>query len=361
VSLPTLALAQPPDPANFPLTPVCDLHVDEDGDCITDAVGDEVCVRGIVQAWKQFGSRGPGAIVDTDSGCCLSIFDITTAPDLAVGVRVEVCGWVGNFAGQAEITDQPGMGSNDPVVTVLDATLNPVAPRPIACDDVADDNPIAEALESCLVQVCGQFLDDGNFLPFSANYDFDDLAGDTCEVRIDSDTGIEGTPIPDGPVAVTGILGQFNGFQDDCTGYQILPRALADFSPPFCNVDVDIKPQSCPNPFMSRSQGVVPVAILGSDILDIHDIDVSSLTLAGVAPIHAAVEDVSGPVGDADECDCTDEGPDGFDDLTLSFRNQDLAAVLGPVERGDVIVLTIAGSFLDGTEFEGSDCIVVRN
>jgi hypothetical protein len=283
--------------------------------------------------------------VDTASGCCLSIFDITSASDLPIGVLVEVCGWVGNFAGVAEITDNPADGSQDPVVTVLDATPNPVPPIPISCDDVADDNPVAEALESCLVEVCGDFVD---------------VAGDTCEVRIDSDTGIQGTPIPTGHVAVAGIVSQFNGFGNDCTGYQILPRSLEDFSPPFCEVDLDLKPESCPNPFNSKSQGEIAAAVLGSDVLDVHDIDISSLTLEGVAPIHAAVEDVSGPVGAGEQCDCAESAADGHDDLTLKFRNQDLAAALGAVSRGDELVLTISGTLLDGTSFEGSDCVIVR-
>jgi len=44
-------------------------------------------------------------------------------------------------------------------------------------------------------------------------------------------------------------------------------------------VHVDLKPQSCPNPFNPESQGVLPVAILGTTDFDITDIDQSSVRL----------------------------------------------------------------------------------
>jgi hypothetical protein len=360
-ALPSLALAQP-DPSNFPLTPVCDTQVDDDGDCVTDALGDTVCVRGLVLAWKHYGSRGPGAIYDPVSGCCISIFDLNRRPDLPIGTLVEVCGWVGRFAGLTEITDEPGRGSNDPVVTVLDSVPSPVPCTPISAADIADFSPLGEELESCLVSVCGRFVDSGVFPPASSgrNYDFVDINGDTCEIRIDRDTGIEGTPIPSGNVSVKGVLGQFNIFLDICIGYQVLPRSLADFSPPTCEVDVDVKPQSCENPFNTGSQGVLPVAILGSDVLDVNDIDVSSLTLNGVSPVHSAIEDVSTPAVGGGDCPCTEAGADGFDDLTLKFRRQDIAATLPTLGPGDVTTLSMVGSLLDGTDFEGSDCITIR-
>ena len=46
-------------------------------------------------------------------------------------------------------------------------------------------------------------------------------------------------------------------------------------------------------------------------------------------------------------------------DLTLKFRRQQVASVLGPVADGDVVTLTITGSMLDGTPFEASDCVTI--
>jgi hypothetical protein len=309
-------------------------------------------------------------------------------------------------------------------------------------------------------------------------------------------------------------------------GSQLLPRSVDDVLAPTCEVELDLKPESCPNPFNPKSKGVYPVAILGSDALDVNSIDISTIELAGVAPIRVRVEDVTGPwtppnllmnpgfespdasagdvfgtadwggfndnfttaaasrsgsqslkifgpffpfggagvvqnVGAASEgdvfklsawalnsssdpidpsnfavvklefldagnnvigfaespqitsalpvdtwtefsaqatapmgtasaqavlvhvqlepvtggsvffddasmallakpdCACATEDPDGFDDLTLKFRTQDLAAALDGLSSGAVIPLTITGNYLDGTLFEGTDCITV--
>ncbi|MGB5892904.1 MAG: T9SS type A sorting domain-containing protein, partial [Ignavibacteriaceae bacterium] len=137
-------------------------------------------------------------------------------------------------------------------------------------------------------------------------------------------------------------------------------------------VDFDIKPQSCPNPLNVKSRGKFPVAILGTNDFDVTDIDPSTLLLEGVAPIRWSIEDVSTPLsslsssGQAvlnpsfDVCDCTTEGPDGYDDLTLKFNTQELVAALGTVNNGDELELTITGSLLDGTTIEGSDCVIIK-
>jgi len=354
---PAIALAQP-DPATFPPTPICDVKTDGNGDCITDAVDQTVCLEGIVVAWKHFGDRGPGAIWDPVSGCCISVFDISNAPDIPIGTRVQVCGWVGNFAGLAEITDEPGNGSNDPVVTVIDPVVVATPATPIDGADMADDSALAEQMESCLVSVCGRFVDSGDFLPFSANYDFIADDGSTVQIRIDSDTGIQETPIRTGLVTVRGILSQFNLFQDTCIGYQLLPRSTTDFLAPQCGASIDIKPGSCPNPLNVRSKGVLPVALLGGAGTDLPEVDLSSIRLEGVAPLRYGIEDVSGPVADpAGDCDCSGAIPDGFDDLIFHFDTQEIVAMLGPVIGGDEIELTLTGSLENGSSFSASDCI----
>jgi len=50
----------------------------------------------------------------------------------------------------------------------------------------------------------------------------------------------------------------------------------------FMVVKIDIKPGSFPNCFNLNQKGVIPVAILGSSILNTEAIDVSSLSLQGV-------------------------------------------------------------------------------
>lgn len=121
---------------------------------------------------------------------------------------------------------------------------------------------------------------------------------------------------------------------------------------------LDIKPMSCPNPLNVKSRGVLPVAILGGEAFDAAMVDPETVRLEGVAPIRWNLSDVSTPVGpDAEPCDCTEEGPDGYQDLTLKFKTQEIVQAIGDYEDGDVIELTATGTMFDGTPFEFSDCV----
>jgi len=146
------------------------------------------------------------------------------------------------------------------------------------------------------------------------------------------------------PIANTGV---FNEPEID---------AVAGIGPEY---HLDIHPQSCPNPLNGSSKGVMPAALLGAEDFDVNDIDVSTLLLEGVAPIRWSIENVATPVLNGDACECTTEGPDGFSDLTLKFKTQEIVQAIGPAQVGDYIVLTITGSLLDGTPFEASDCVLI--
>jgi len=125
-------------------------------------------------------------------------------------------------------------------------------------------------------------------------------------------------------------------------------------------VSIDIKPGSCPNPINTKSKGVLPVAILGTEVLDVGMIDPASIRLAGVAPIRSSYEDVATPLGDElDDCECTTEGPDGYLDLTLKFKTQEIIAALGEVNDGDAISLALTGQTDDDAHIQGSDCVVI--
>jgi len=132
---------------------------------------------------------------------------------------------------------------------------------------------------------------------------------------------------------------------------------------PVLEVAVDIKPGSCRNPLNLASNGVLPVAILGTEDFDVNTIDIASIRLADVAPIRSAFEDVAAPPADANECGCSEAGPDGYTDLTLKFETQQLTEALVVTDddlvRGDVLILTLTGVSSDGTAIEGGDCVVV--
>jgi len=143
---------------------------------------------------------------------------------------------------------------------------------------------------------------------------------------------------------------------------------------------IDIKPGSCPNPFNGKSEGSVPVAIVGTEDFDLTTIDVTSLKLNGVPimPGNVLIADVTQPGDyDSEDCyNCFDEDDyltdidgdgigdiylgDGFPDLVVKFDTQLLATAIGPRDRDACVVLTLTGETDAGVTFEASDSMIIR-
>jgi len=136
---------------------------------------------------------------------------------------------------------------------------------------------------------------------------------------------------------------------------------------PAIAVAVDVRPQSCPNPLNTKDKGHLPITILGSEDLDVTQIDPVSVRLehlAGVTPVSWALEDTATPyepyAGKADAYDCTEVGPDGYLDLVLMFDAQQVVDALGEVHDGDVLVLHLTGQLMDdygATPIVGEDVV----
>ncbi len=153
-----------------------------------------------------------------------------------------------------------------------------------------------------------------------------------------------------------------------------IPDVDQDGVPDECEpVALDIRPGACPNPLNPRSRGVLPVAVVGSDIFDVTQIDKESLVLrradgvgGSVPPLshrhgpRVKVKDVATPFS-GPLCDCHELRGDGIDDLGMKFSTRKLvrSLELASVSPGTEVPLTLSGTLRDGTPFEASDCIVI--
>lgn len=102
---------------------------------------------------------------------------------------------------------------------------------------------------------------------------------------------------------------------------------------------IDIKPGSFPNSINLKNKGVITVAILGSEVLDVTQIDYSTVCFAGdCTEAHGTVhfEDVNG---------------DGFLDAVLHFETQETNIAPSDTEA------CLTGDLLNGSPFQGCDSV----
>jgi hypothetical protein len=138
-------------------------------------------------------------------------------------------------------------------------------------------------------------------------------------------------------------------------------------------VGFDIKPGSCPNPLNVKSKGVLPAAIMGTENLDVTQVDPDTLRLRLkgteeplVPPLRWALADVGEPFAPfigKEDCfqDCLDcSCPDGYLDLVFHFDTQEVVAALGEVNDEDCLVMEIIGNLKEesgGTPIVGEDVV----
>jgi hypothetical protein len=160
-------------------------------------------------------------------------------------------------------------------------------------------------------------------------------------------------------------------FPSECPGgwysYRV-PIIRLHYEPvPPISIYFDIKPGSCPNPFNLYNEGVLPVAILGTEEFDVTTIDPATIEIkrsgckGTVSPLRWDYEDVGTPYTGDDECGCHELENDGILDLTLKFDSQELINKLDlNLEAGNTIPIIIEGELKDeynSFRIEGQDCI----
>ncbi|MBU0518370.1 lamin tail domain-containing protein [bacterium] len=227
------------DPANAPtgyyeyehhdysvITPLADIRA-TDTSGVTLMLDALVTVEGYVNVADQYGYSGPAYIQsELDGGYGLAVYDgVVASGIIAIGDYIRVTGWIIQYNGLVELVDAPYNSSYNPVIEVL-SSGNTLIPA-----DVEDLDNIMEDYEGVLVEARGvRFVDTGLFSG-STNYVVTS-GNDSAEFRVDSDTNIEGEPIPENQVTVVGVLGQYDSSSPYFSGYQILPRFIDDVYTP---------------------------------------------------------------------------------------------------------------------------------
>ncbi len=146
-------------------------------------------------------------------------------------------------------------------------------------------------------------------------------------------------------------LKEAHGISDDgltIVGYGCNPSGydeawIATLPEPSLEVVIDIKPGGDVNAINLKSKGILPVAIFGDDDLDVSEIDLATLELAGAGP---AERGNSGKIGVF-----KDINGDSILDLLLYFDMEDM------IIDEDATELTLLGMLNDGMELAGSDSI----
>ncbi len=216
------------------LITIAEARADVDGttgetpdDFIPDRLGQLVKVRGVVTSVDFRGASGTEIYIQ-DHTAGVDIFSTSINTTFTIGDNLEVVGTVAQFNGLTELV--PPSASD---ITILaPGTLPPVNMEVVTLSQLANGG-VGEAFEGKLIRINNVTLvSPPATFAANTNYNITDASGGPVQMRIDSDTNIDGTVPPASPFSVIGVLGQFDSApnpKDD--GYQLFPLSTSSFLP----------------------------------------------------------------------------------------------------------------------------------
>lgn len=268
------------------VVPIADLRNNDPNGVPLDT-GQVFTVTGIVTSANQFGVNGPGSIQDATAG--LSIFGSGFAGQVQIGDSVTVTSTLTHFNGLTQF-DFRRTGS----VLVNHSSNHYLDTIIVTISDIASQQWNGfEEFESRLIRLNNVTIQGtGNFAS-GTNYNITDATGTLISgLRIDNDvTSIIGQPIPQTPVDLVGILGQYKTSVPYNTGYQLLPRFLSDIiydnSPLILNpvIASNITPNSFTVYFNTARNGNSQVKFGLTPSLELDSVVINNDTTVHVVPV----------------------------------------------------------------------------
>jgi type IX secretion system substrate protein len=215
----------------YNMVTVAEAREDLDMDLVPDRLGDTVTVQATVISPNYQTTNHSYYISDGTAGITTIMFG-TTTPELALGDIGYVTGVIGQFNG---LTQLEPLGEDS---FVLISAGNPIPDPPVLTLAQYKANP--EMYESSLVGFMNLSMVGGTW-PASGSATIQVSDGvDTVDLRIDSDTDIDGSPEPVWPVDIIGLGSQYDNSAPYDGGYQILPRYYADDFLPAGSLPVEL-------------------------------------------------------------------------------------------------------------------------
>lgn len=201
----------------IPIYPIISVTgINEEG--VADSIGVVCEIHGVVHGVNLRPEGLQFTLIDETDGIGVFSSDQNFGYTLAEGDSLHLIGTIEQFNGLTQIVlmDLTYINSDNPLMVPGFVTL------------------LDEITESSLVRIkCVELVDPSQWTNTGVGFNVDVNDGvNTYQLRIDADTDVFGTPAPEGRFSVIGIGGQFDADSPYDSGYQLLPRYLADFTEP---------------------------------------------------------------------------------------------------------------------------------